>query len=180
MSKLFLTLILLGVATTYIFADEYDKGLICKNNEVTVITKNQEECRSINGVIHTNFLFVINFNKGSYDGKTLLVNGNNGSNVLYFLERPYMEAGHIGVNKFKILWANGSDKLNTSDPNATLSIFSEDGEENIILTLANPSIKNNSISFEAKLIEGNLPGEFSNGGLFMESTIAGVCPGCVD
>ena len=179
MSKL-LTLILLIAATNFGFADEYEKGLICKNNEVTVITKNEQECRDLNGVIHTNFLFVINFDRGTYDGKTLKVNGNSNSNVIYFLERPYMEAGHIGVNKFKILWTNGSDKLNTSTPNATLSIFSDGREENIIMALASPKIMDDSISFEAKLIEGNLPEKFNSGGLFMESTIAGVCPGCID
>jgi len=178
MSKFILTLAILVMTTGYGFGNEYEKGLICKNHEVTVITKNEEECRNINGVIHTNFLFVFNFNNGSYDGKTLKLDGNSESNVIYFLERPYMEAGHIGVNKFKILWANGSDNINSSTPNSTLSLFSEGKEENIIMTLSNPSIKDDSISFDAKLVEGNLPAEFKTGGLFIESTIAGVCPGC--
>ncbi|MGI9534705.1 MAG: hypothetical protein ACR2NW_07125 [Thermodesulfobacteriota bacterium] len=180
MYKLIITFIFMATAITYSFAEESKKGVICKNNSVTVITKSQQDCKNINGKVHTNFLFVINFDSGSYDGKTLTINGNGQSNVIYFIERPYMEAGHIGVEKFRNLWVNSNDNVSSGFQNATLSLITNSREENNIFTLTKPSIKDNSITFEAKLVEGNLPEEFDTGGLFMESTIPGLCPGCIE
>lgn len=57
------------------------------------------------------YLFVINFDNGTYTEGKLTLNGNGQSNVIYFSDRPEVEAGHMGIKKFVKIWGQGEGKL---------------------------------------------------------------------
>ena len=63
-----------------------------------------------------NYLFVINFDSGTYkDGKLTLV-GNGQSNVIYFSDKPVVESGHMGIKKFVEIWGEGEQNFNSIPP----------------------------------------------------------------
>jgi len=117
--------------------------------------------------VKTGYVFVINFDTGSYAGGKLTLNGNGQSNVIYFPDVPMNQAGHIGVSKFMELWEGGINGFTSAAPNATLSLIAQGKENNGVLTISNPGVDGNSISFDAKLVSGEPPSEFKTGGLFL-------------
>lgn len=118
------------------------------------------------------YLFVINFDSGSYSENKLTLNGNGQSNVIYFLDRANIGAGHMGINKFKSLWKKGSNSFQSDPPEATLSLFIEGKQVDSVMTLSNPAVDGNSIIFEVDLTKGSVapPSEFKTGGLFIDAS----------
>jgi len=114
--------------------------------------------------VKTGYVFVINFDTGSYAGGKLTLNGNGQSNVIYFRDA---QSGHIGVVEFVKLWEGGINGFTSASPNATLSLIADEQENNGVLTITNPKVEGNSISFDAKLVSGEPPEEFKTGGLFL-------------
>lgn len=112
------------------------------------------------------FLFVLSAKSGSFEGDTLTL--KDVPLVIYFSERPDRIAGHMSLKKFVDGWNKGSDSFKSDPPNATLSIFNEDGNKNVVVELLNPQIKGDILSFKIRLLEGSLPKSFDVSSLFID------------
>ena len=113
------------------------------------------------------YLYVMSATSGSFDGETLTLTGV--PSVVYFSDRPYRIAGHLSVGKLVELWGEGADYFTANPPNATLSIFSDDGANNVVIELIGvPDISGESISFPVEILLGDLPEEFSASSLFID------------
>jgi len=118
-----------------------------------------------------NYLFVINFDNGTYADGKLMLNGNGQSNVIYFSDKPEVEAGHMGIKKFVSIWGEGEQNFNSIPPNSTLSIIKDEVENNSVFILSNPKIDGTFIIFDAELVEGKPTAKFEAGGLFIDTKL---------
>lgn len=118
-----------------------------------------------------NYLFVINFDNGTYKDDKLTLNGNGQSNVIYFSDKPVLESGHMGINKFVEIWGEGEQNFNTIPPNSTLSIIKDEVETDSVFILSNPKVDGTSIVFDAELVSGKPTSKFEAGGLFLDTKL---------
>lgn len=167
MLRLLIPLIICFACTSSAFAKF--NTVSCKVNNILVETKNNEDCKNIGGVALKNYLFVINFDTGTFEKGKLRLNGNGTSNVIYFTDRPERESGHMSVKKFKSIWTRGINSFKSDPPNATLSVISGGKDKNSVMVISNPEIIQDSIEFNVKVIEGKPPATFNTGGLFIDS-----------
>jgi hypothetical protein len=118
-----------------------------------------------------NYLFVINFDNGTYADGKLTLNGNGQSNVIYFSDKPQVESGHMGIKKFVTIWGEGEQNFNSIPPNSTLSIIKDEVENNSIFILSNPKVDVTAITFDAELVSGKPTAKFEAGGLFLDTKL---------
>ena len=117
------------------------------------------------------YLFVINFDSGTYDKGKLTLNGNGQSNVIYFSDSPEVEAGHMGINKFVSIWGQGEENFKSTPPNSTLSVIKDEVESNSVFILSNPKTDGSQIIFDAELVSGKPEPKFEAGGLFIDTKL---------
>ena len=166
MLKVLLAVLIFNVCVSPVFADS--NSISCDVNGITVDTKNKKDCKTIGGNVIKDYMFVINFDTGSYSEGKLRLNGNGTSNVIYFTDRPDRESGHMGVKKFHSIWNKGKNSFKSDPPNATLSVVEKGKDSNSVITISNPVLIGNSIEFDVVQIEGVPPGQFNTGGLFID------------
>ena len=118
-----------------------------------------------------NYMFVINFDNGTYADGKLTLNGNGQSNVIYFSDKPEVESGHMGIKMFVSIWGEGEQNFNSIPPNSTLSIIKDEVENNSVFIISNPKIDGTSIVFDAELVQGKPTAKFEAGGLFLDTKL---------
>ena len=76
--------------------------------------------------------------------------------MLFFSDRPEKIAAHGLTSEFVTFWSTGggSDNFEKSPPNAALSIVSEDGTEDVVVTLTNPRLNGDTLQYDVTVIEG--------------------------
>jgi hypothetical protein len=111
-------------------------------------------------------LFVQNALTGSFDGKTLTLNGVGPT--LFFSDRPERVTGNLGTAEFVGHWDKGPDSFAKNPPNATLSIFGEKDVTSVVVELTRPTLQRNTLSYQAKVLTGNLPASFKESTLFID------------
>jgi len=166
MLRLLVPLIIFGVCASPAFAEF--NTVSCNVNNILVETINSGDCKNIGGVALKNYMFVINFDTGSFEKGKLRLNGNGTSNVIYFTDRPEWESGHMSVIKFKSIWTRGINSFKSDPPNATLSIIVGGKDKNSVMVISNPETDQNSIEFDVIKIDGEPPAIFKTGGLFID------------
>ena len=112
------------------------------------------------------YLFVISGTSGSLDGDKLTL--NSVPNVVYFTDRPHRVAGHLSLEKFVESWNKGVNSFKADPPNAVLSIFGENESKNTVVELMNPEVKAGSISFNVKVLQGEVPKSVGPTSLFVD------------
>jgi len=117
------------------------------------------------------YLFVVNFDNGTYAEGKLTLNGNGQSNVIYFSDKPEVESGHMGIKKFVSIWGEGEENFNTTPPNCTLSVIKEEVENNSVFIISNPKVDGTQIMFDAELVSGKPEPKFEAGGLFIDTKL---------
>ncbi len=123
----------------------------------------------INNKDKPEYLYVLSAKSGSFDDGTLTL--NDVPMVIYFSDRPYRIAGHISLKKFVDLWREGSDSFKADPPNATLSIFDEQGNKDVVLEISNLQLKENTLAFKIHVLEGNTPKSFGPSSLFIDEIV---------
>ncbi|MCP4229151.1 MAG: hypothetical protein GY771_03260 [bacterium] len=119
------------------------------------------------------FLFVLSAESGSYDGETLKLTGV--PSVVYFSDRPYRIAGHISLGEFVKLWGEGADDFTADPPNATLSIYNESGDIDVVIEITGtPDISSESVVFPVKVLLGDLPDMISASSLFIDMLTSNI------
>lgn len=94
----------------------------------------------------------------SKDGMRLTLKGL-APTTLYFSDRPARIAGHYRTDEYLQFWKGGQDSFLKDPPNATLSAF-EPGQDDLIdvvVTLRNARVSGDQISYDIKVISGQLP-----------------------
>ena len=103
---------------------------------------------------------------GSYDGKTLTLNGVGPT--IFFSDRPQRVTGQVRTAEFIGHWDKGSDNFAENPPNASLSIFGDKEIRTAIVELTSPKLKGNTLSYRVKVLKGQLPGSFKESSLFID------------
>ena len=108
------------------------------------------------------YLFVLSSDNGSLENNTL--NLNNVSSLVIFSNRPDRVAGHLSLSELSNMWP---ESFENNPPNADLSMLEN---SNAVVELSNPKLdNNNSISFNIKIIKGDIPAKFGNSSLFINN-----------
>jgi hypothetical protein len=111
-------------------------------------------------------LFVQSATSGSYDGKTLTLNGV--PSTTYFSDRPKRIVGHLKTGSFVEQWAQGKDSFAGDPPNAVLSILGKDGASDATVELSSPRFEGDRLSYQVKLLDGTPPKNFNTAALFID------------
>lgn len=116
------------------------------------------------------FLFVQNAKSMSYDkasGKLTLLGIS--PVTVFFSDRPERIAGNMRTLDFVPFWSEGKDSFARDNPNANLSVLEKDMPvADIVVTLRNPVLKGENLSYEVAVLEGNLPAKGGPVSLFID------------
>ena len=100
----------------------------------------------------------MSYDKGS--GK-LTLQGVSPATIV-FSDRPKRLAGHMATQEFVPFWSEGQDSFVKDPPNATVSIFGEQALSEVVVTLRNPVLKGDALTYDVKVLQGEMP---AKGGL---------------
>ena len=114
-------------------------------------------------------LGVINSDGASLEGNKLTLTGVT-QNVIIFADRPVRAAGHETTDLFISRWGDGKDSFSKDPPNATISILGgeKDGVVDAVVTISNPKLDGDKLTFDAKVLEGDLKGINGPAALFID------------
>ena len=92
--------------------------------------------------------------------------------TLYFSDRPVRIAGHLKMADYLKEWTAKAGKNNFGDdpPNATLSVYEPGQPDNTVavVEINNPRMDGSDLTYNFKLIEGNLPAKGGATALFID------------
>jgi len=111
-------------------------------------------------------LFVQSAMTGSFDGKTLRLKGVGPT--IWFSDRPLRLAGHVPTGEFVHKWTAGVGDFIKDNPNATLSIFGKTDVDSAVVVLSNPILAGHSLSYDIKVLNGQVPASFGESSLFID------------
>ncbi len=114
------------------------------------------------------FLFVQNAASMAYANGKLTLQGVSPVTV-FFSDRPERIAGNMATTAWVPFWSDGKDSFAKDNPNANLSILEKDKAlEDIVVTLSNPVLAGNDLSYEVKVLQGALPARGGPASLFID------------
>ncbi|WP_421695208.1 hypothetical protein [Aestuariivirga sp.] len=119
-------------------------------------------------------LGVINSDGATLTGDKLTLTGVSG-NVIVFADRPVRAAGHESTDLFISRWDDGKDSFKNDPPNATISVLGgdKDGVTDAVVELQNPKLDGGTLTFDVKVLEGDLKGLKGPAALFIDWFAAG-------
>ena len=118
------------------------------------------------------FLFVQNAASMSYANGKLTLKGVSPVTV-FFSDRPERIAGNMATSAFVPFWSDGKDSFAKDNPNANLSVLEKDRHNaDIVVTLSNPVLKGDELSYDVKILEGTMP---ASGGPASLSSTSSAC-----
>ncbi len=112
------------------------------------------------------YLFIITGDTGTFEGGKLTLNG--APIVTFNYLGATREVGHFLVDTFVEVWEKNSSAYNANPPSGTLSVLDKKGPGNAVIAVSNPVSNLNSITFDAKVLEGELPASFNASSLFLK------------
>jgi hypothetical protein len=114
------------------------------------------------------FLFVQNAASMSYADGKLTLKGVSPVTV-FFSDRPERIAGNMATQVFVPFWNDGKDSFAKDNPNANLSVLEKDKfNADIVVTLSNPVLKGDQLSYDVKVLEGTMPASGGPASLFID------------
>ena len=118
------------------------------------------------------FLFVQSGKSATYDGKVLKINNAMNKTIL-FSDRPKRVTGDVSNKDFATLWNDREKNSFKKDPpNVAISFYDKDGNSNItIVESSNIKVTKDSISYDAKVLEGELPDNMTEVSLFIDGAV---------
>ena len=122
------------------------------------------------GAKEADFLFVQNARSMTYDKGTGKMTLRGISPVtIFFTDRPERIAGNMPTRVFVPFWSEGKDSFAKDNPNANLSILEKDkAVADIVVTLGNPVLKGEDLTYEVKILEGSMPAKGGPVSLFID------------
>jgi hypothetical protein len=85
-----------------------------------------------------------------------------------FSDRPMRLAGHMLTKNFVPMWSEGQNSFLKDPPNATLSILQGKDVTSTVVTLRNPQLSGNDLTYDVTLLEGSLPENAGPCSLFID------------
>lgn len=128
--------------------------------------------------IIADWLFVQNSRSITYvDGK-LTLKGVNPVTVM-FTDRPVRSAEHMITKSFIPFWSEGKDSFLDNPPNAALSIIDHEEMVDIVVTLHDPVLKGEDLTYRVDIIDGEIPASAEHASLFIDVVGRPLTPGSV-
>jgi hypothetical protein len=120
-------------------------------------------------------LAVLNAKGASLDGNTLTLTGVS-PNSIVFADRPVHAAGHVLTAHFIREWDEGVESFAKSPPNATISVFSEEGDsvKDAVVVLKSPKLDGDTLTFDVSVLEGDLTDASGAAALFIDRFAAHI------
>ena len=89
---------------------------------------------------------------------------------LMFSDRPERIVGHLTVAQFVEGWADSGNSFLDDPPNAVLSLLEEGDQmpEDVVVTLTNPRLDGANLTYNANVLEGNVPDSSGPCSLFID------------
>jgi len=114
------------------------------------------------------FLYTMSAKSGTFENGRLTL--KDVPLVVYFSDRPARISGQLSIEAFAQGWDKGSDNFKADPPNATLSILDKDANNNVVVELSEPvvKVKEGSISFKVRVLDGDLPESLEHSTLFID------------
>ncbi len=149
-------------------------GLICAPGLALAEDATPVPTQKTGGLAETQIvpsLIVLNARSASLEGQTLTLNGVAPSSII-FADRPVRAAGHAVTSHLLAEWATGSNSFAKNPPNATVSVFSQDGSKvsDAVVVLKAPKLEGERLTFNVQVLEGDLAGADGAASLFIDST----------
>jgi hypothetical protein len=90
--------------------------------------------------------------------------------TLMFSDRPERIVGHLTAAQFVDGWGDGENSFLEDPPNAVLSSLAAADEtpEDVVVTLTNPRLEGEELTYNADVLEGNLPNATGPCSLFID------------
>lgn len=113
-------------------------------------------------------LLVVNADGAKLEGDKLVLTGVS-TNSIVFADRPVRAAGHIATEEIVKQWGEGPDNFEKDPPNATVSVLG--GGSNVgdaVVTLNAPKLDGTTLTFDVKVLEGNLSGATGPAAVFID------------
>jgi hypothetical protein len=90
--------------------------------------------------------------------------------TLMFSDRPERIVGHLTNSQFVDGWGHGENSFLDDPPNAVLSFLEEGDEmpEDVVVTLTSPRMAGADLTYNATVLEGELPGTTGPCSLFID------------
>jgi len=90
--------------------------------------------------------------------------------TLMFSDRPERIVGHLTAAQFVEGWGQGENSFLEDPPNAVLSFLAAEDEtpEDVVVTLTNPRLAGTALTYDASVLEGELPGRSGACSLFID------------
>ena len=112
-------------------------------------------------------LFVQGADGVRIDGSKLTLKGVSPVTI-FFSDRPKRVAGHMTTAEFIPFWGEGTDSFSKDPPNATLSIFGEGEPTDVVVTISNPVLNGEDLTYDIVVLEGTPPAEGGASSLFID------------
>ena len=115
------------------------------------------------------FLFVQTARAMTFDkaASKLTLEGVSPITVM-FADRPERIASHMRTARFVPFWSKGKDSFLSDPPNADVSILGGDKLQQIVVTLMEPVIEGDNLSYKVKVLEGEMPAKGSDVSVFID------------
>lgn len=112
-------------------------------------------------------LFVLNSDGATLkDGKLVLTGVS--PNAIVFADRPTRLAGHVETQQFIETWNQGEDNFGIDPPNATISLLDGAKVADAVVTISDPQLEGDKLTFNAVVLEGSLDGAAGFAALFID------------
>ncbi len=84
---------------------------------------------------------------------------NVSQQTLFFSDRPKRIAGHMRLADYLKEWTKGADNFGDDPPNATLSVYESETNENTlaVVELTKPIVEGGDVIYTYKLLDGAVP-----------------------
>jgi hypothetical protein len=115
------------------------------------------------------FLFVQTAKAMSFDKSTNQLTREGVSPItVMFTDRPERIASHMKTAKFVPFWSEGKDSFLSDPPNADVSILEGDKLQQVVVTLMDPAIEGDNLSYKVKVLKGEMPTKGSDVSVFID------------
>lgn len=90
--------------------------------------------------------------------------------TLMFSDRPERIVGHLTTKQFVEGWGHGENSFLDDPPNAVLAFLAadEDAPEDVVVTLTNPRMDWDRLTYDVDVLEGHLPARAGPCSLFID------------
>ncbi len=117
-------------------------------------------------------LIVLNSKGATLEGGKLVLTGV-ASNSIVFADRPVRSAGHALTAHLLEEWTpadNVKDGFFNNPPNATVSVFSKDGQtiKDAVVVMKSPKLEGDKLTFDVDVLEGDLAGADGPASIFID------------